>query len=336
MPVGTAGAVKAVSPGELREAGASMILANTYHLLLRPGTPVVRRLGGLHRFGGWSGPILTDSGGFQVFSLAALTRIDDEGVVFRSHLDGDLIHLTPEASIQAQEELGSDVMMVLDECTGSPGDRKAAATAVERSLAWAHRCLEARRGAGALFGIVQGGTFEDLRRESAERTAALPFDGLAVGGVSVGESREEISRVVAATAPWLPADRPRYLMGMGTPEDLLEMVGHGIDLFDCVMPTRNARNGTLFVRGGRLNLRNSAYREDARPVEADCPCPACRDHSRAFLRHLLLSNEIYGHRLNTLHNLTHYLRLMEGIRTAIKAGTLESFRQGYRAVPPGE
>jgi queuine tRNA-ribosyltransferase len=336
MPVGTLGAVKAVSPGELREAGAAMILANTYHLLLRPGTPAVRRLGGLHRFGGWSGPILTDSGGFQVFSLAALTRIDDEGVVFRSHLDGDLIHLTPEASIRAQEDLGSDVMMVLDECTGSPGDREAAATAMERSLAWAPRCLEARRGTGALFGIVQGGTFEDLRRESAERTAALPFDGLAVGGVSVGESREEISRVVAATAPWLPADRPRYLMGMGTPEDLLEMVGHGIDLFDCVMPTRNARNGTLFVRGGRLNLRNSAYREDERPLEADCPCPACRDHSRAFLRHLLLSNEIYGHRLNTLHNLTHYLRLMEGIRTAIKAGTLDSFRRDYRAVPPGE
>jgi queuine tRNA-ribosyltransferase len=334
MPVGTAGAVKAVSPQELREAGASMILANTYHLLVRPGTPVVQRLGGLHRFSGWSGPILTDSGGFQVFSLAALTRIDEGGVTFRSHLDGRLLHLTPESSIRAQGELGSDVLMALDECTGAPGEREAAAAAMERSLAWGGRCLAAHDATGALFGIVQGGTFEDLRRESAERTAAMPFDGLAIGGVSVGEERDNVSRIVATTAPHLPLERPRYLMGMGSPEDLLEMVGHGIDLFDCVMPTRNARNGTLFVRGGRLNLRNSIYREDERPPEEDCPCPACRQHSRAFLRHLLLCNEIYGLRLNTIHNLTHYLRLMEEIRRAIADGNLESFRSSYLSDEP--
>jgi len=336
MPVGTAGVVKSLTPQDVQQCGAEILLSNTYHLYLRPGHELIRELGGLHEFMRWPGPILTDSGGFQVFSLSSLRDINDDGVTFRSHIDGSSHLLTPEKSMEIQSALGSDIAMVLDECPALPSDRAAIEQAVDRTTLWARRSLDAYAGPGAAFGIVQGGTFEDLRRESAERTASLPFDGLAVGGVSVGESREEISRVVAATAPWLPADRPRYLMGMGTPDDLLEMVGHGIDLFDCVMPTRNARNGTLFVRGGRLNLRNSAYREDDRPLEADCPCPACRDHSRAFLRHLLVSNEIYGHRLNTLHNLTHYLRLMEGIRTAIKAGTLESFRQDYRAVPPGE
>ncbi|TDI34219.1 MAG: tRNA guanosine(34) transglycosylase Tgt [Acidobacteria bacterium] len=334
MPVGTAATVKAVSPAEVRTSGARMILANTYHLMVRPGSQVVRRLGGLHTFSGWDGPILTDSGGFQVFSLAALSKITDQGVVFRSHVDGSLMELTPESSIQAQEDLGSDIMMVLDECTGEPSDRSAAAAAMERSLAWARRSLEARRGGGALFGIIQGGIFPDLRRQSAEATSALALDGFAIGGVSVGEAREHVSAVVEATAPLLPADRPRYLMGMGTPDDLLEMVGHGIDLFDCVMPTRNARNGTLFVRGGRLNLRNSAWREDPRPVEEDCPCPACREYSRAYLRHLLVSREIYGLRLNTLHNLTHYQRLMAGIRQAIGAGSLAAFASAYRAGEP--
>lgn len=331
MPVGTAATVKAVSPAEVRTSGARLILANTYHLMVRPGSQVVKRLGGLHTFSGWDGPILTDSGGFQVFSLGALNRVTDEGAVFRSHVDGRLMELSPESSIQAQEDLGSDIMMVMDECTGSPADREAAAAAMERSVGWARRSLEARRGSGALFGIIQGGIFADLRRQSAEATCALPLDGFAIGGVSVGESREHISAVVAATAPWLPADRPRYLMGMGTPLDLLEMVSHGIDLFDCVMPTRNARNGTLFVRGGRLNLRNSAFREDPRPVEEDCPCPACRQHSRAYLRHLLVSREIYGLRLNTLHNLTHYQLLMEGIRQAIGAGGLPEFAAAYKA-----
>ncbi len=331
MPVGTAATVKAVSPAEVQASGARLILANTYHLMVRPGSQVVRRLGGLHTFSGWDGPILTDSGGFQVFSLAALSRVTDQGVVFRSHVDGSLMELTPESSIQAQEDLGSDIMMVLDECTGAPSDREAATAAMERSLAWAQRSLEARRGSGALFGIIHGGIFSDLRRQSAEATGALPLDGFAIGGVSVGEAREHISGVVEATAPLLPADRPRYLMGMGTPDDLLEMVGYGIDLFDCVMPTRNARNGTLFVPGGRLNLRNSACREDPRPVEEDCPCPACRQYSRAYLRHLLVSREIYGLRLNTLHNLTHYQRLMAGIRHAIGAGRLGAFAAAYKA-----
>jgi queuine tRNA-ribosyltransferase len=331
MPVGTAAAVKTVSPREVRETGASIILANTYHLLLRPGTSTIQRLGGLHRFSAWDGPILTDSGGFQVFSLAALGKISAEGVTFRSHIDGSRLDMTPESSIHAQEALGSDIMMAFDDCTGQPGDRDAAQVAMLRSVDWARRSLEARRQEGALFGIVQGGVFHDLREQSARETCAMPFDGFAIGGVSVGEGRDEISNVVQATAPLLPADRPRYLMGMGAPDDLLEMVGHGIDMFDCVMPTRNARNGTLFVPGGRLNLRNQVHREDARPVEEGCPCPACRTHCRAYLRHLLVSREIYGLRLNTLHNLTHYQRLMSGIRDAIRAGALPAFTAAYRA-----
>jgi queuine tRNA-ribosyltransferase len=331
MPVGTAAAVKTASPQEVRETGAGLILANTYHLMLRPGTATVRRLGGLHAFSAWDGPILTDSGGFQVFSLAALGKVTDAGVTFRSHVDGSPLELTPESSIHAQEELGSDIMMAFDECTGKPGDRASAEAAMHRSRDWAERSLAARGDGGALFGIVQGGVFPDLRRHSARETCALPFDGFAIGGVSVGEGRDEISGVVAATAPLLPADRPRYLMGMGAPNDLLEMVGYGIDMFDCVMPTRNARNGTLFIPGGRLNLRNQAFREDSRPVEEGCPCPACSRHSRAYLRHLLVTREIYGLRLNTLHNLTHYQRLMSGVRAAIRAGSLPAYVAAYRA-----
>jgi queuine tRNA-ribosyltransferase len=336
MPVGTAATVKAASPEEVAAAGARIILANTYHLMLRPGTPAVHRLGGLHRFSGWSGPILTDSGGYQVFSLAARTRVSEQGVTFRSHIDGSALELTPESSIAAQEDLGADIMMAFDECTGAPGDREAARQAMERSVRWARRSLAARRGPAALFGIVQGGVFGDLRRASVEQTCAGAFDGYAIGGVSVGEARPQVSEVVAETAPLLPADRPRYLMGMGTPHDLLEMVGHGVDMFDCVMPTRNARNGTLFVAGGRLNLRNAVHAADPRPVEADCPCPACRLHSRAYLRHLLLCGEIYGLRLNTLHNLTHYQRLMAGMREAIAAGRFPEFAAAYRAAGGGE
>lgn len=334
MPVGTAGAVKGVSPAEVRATGATMILANTYHLVLRPGTETIRRLGGLHRFSGWSGPILTDSGGYQVFSLATRMRIDDDGVSFRSHLDGSPVYLTPESSVQAQEDLGSDVIMALDECTGQPGDRDAAARAMARSLAWGERSFSARQGPAALFGIVQGGLFDDLRRESAEGTASVPFDGIAIGGVSVGEVREDVSRIVATTAPLLPADRPRYLMGMGTPHDLLEMVSYGVDLFDCVMPTRNARNGTLFVTGGRLQIKNSAHRDDPGPVEDTCPCPACSCHSRAYLRHLFLAGEIYGLRLNTLHNLIHYQRLMAGARVAIRRREFAAFRAAYERGEP--
>lgn len=335
MPVGTAGAVKTVSPAEVAATGAGMILANTYHLILRPGTGVVRRLGGLHRFSGWRGPILTDSGGYQVFSLAAGMRINDDGVVFRSHLDGSQVSLTPESSVHAQEELGSDVIMALDECTGQPGERDAAARAMQRSLAWGERSLAARRGPAALFGIVQGGLFDDLRRESAERTMEAPFDGIAIGGVSVGEGREDISRIVSSTASLLDPARPRYLMGMGTPHDLLEMMSYGVDLFDCVMPTRNARRGTLFVTGGRLQIKNSAFREDGGPIEVGCPCPACTLHSRAYLRHLFQASEIYGLRLNTLHNLTHYQRLMVGARKAIAAGAFASFRAAYESGMPG-
>ncbi|MFQ5718843.1 MAG: tRNA guanosine(34) transglycosylase Tgt [Acidobacteriota bacterium] len=329
MPVGTSAAVKAVSPSEVRTTGAGMILANTYHLIVRPGTATIRKLGGLHIFGGWDGPILTDSGGYQVFSLASRRCIDDSGVVFRSHLDGSRIELTPASSVAAQEDLGSDVIMALDECTGQPGDRDAAARAMIRSAAWGERCLAARRGPAALFGIVQGGLFEDLRRESVERTLATGFDGVAIGGVSVGESREEVARIVASTAAWLPPAGPRYLMGVGSPGDLLEMIGYGMDLFDCVMPTRNARNGTLFVAGGRVQIRNSHHREDAAPVETGCPCDACTHHSRAYLRHLFMAGEIYGLRLNTLHNLTHYQRLMAASRAAISAGRLADFRAAY-------
>ncbi|MFQ5768470.1 MAG: tRNA guanosine(34) transglycosylase Tgt [Acidobacteriota bacterium] len=331
MPVGTAGTVKAVSPVEVRQSGAAVILANTYHLMLRPGSALISRLGGLHRFCGWEGPILTDSGGFQVFSMASLTRMDEEGVILRSHLDGSRVRLTAAGCIRIQEELGSDIMMVLDHCTGRPEDRKESRAAMERTLRWAVLGLEARRGGAALFGIVQGGLFPDLREESLERTASLPFDGLAIGGVSVGENSEERTRVVSLLGPRLPCNRPRYLMGMGSPADLLEMVGYGMDLFDCVMPTRNARNGTLFVAGGRLQIRNAMFKEDARPIEEDCPCPACRRYSRAYLRHLQISRELYGLRLNTLHNLTHYQRLMAHIRQAIRQGGLAEFRAAYTA-----
>jgi queuine tRNA-ribosyltransferase len=331
MPVGTGGSVKGLLPEEVRDLGASLVLANTYHLHLRPGEEVVRRLGGLHAFTGWEGPILTDSGGYQVFSMASLRTIDDEGVSFRSHVDGSARRLTPESSVSIQEALGSDLMMAFDECASDPRDRALVERAVERTARWAERSLAARGEKGvALLGIVQGGTFDDLRLRSLEQITSLPFDAFAIGGVSVGEGTEEIRRVVALQGPGLPADRPRYLMGVGTPDDLVECVARGVDLFDCVMPTRHARTGQLFVRGGRLNIKNARYREDPEPIDGSCSCPVCRRFSRGYLRHLFVTGEILGPRLNTIHNLYHYLDLMARMRHALEEGSFAAFLAGHR------
>jgi len=321
MPVGTYGAVKALTPQELKGAGAGLILGNTYHLYLRPGHERIARLGGLHAFMGWDGAILTDSGGFQVFSLAPFRTVREEGAEFRSHLDGSTHQLTPELSIGIQQALGSDIMMALDVCPPASAPREEIASAVARTLRWARRCLDARTGGQALFGIVQGGPHDDLRRESAAGTIELPFDGFAIGGVSVGESREEIDRVVAMTAPLLPEHRPRYLMGVGTPRDLLAGIASGVDMFDCVLPTRNARNGLLFTWSGVVHIKRAQYEEDPRPVDEECPCPACRGFSRAYLRHLFMTKEILSMRLNTIHNITFYQELTRRAREAIVAGS---------------
>jgi queuine tRNA-ribosyltransferase len=332
MPVGTYGAVKALTPRELTTCGARMILGNTYHLFLRPGHDVVRKMGGLHRFMGWDGGILTDSGGFQVFSLAPFRKVREEGVEFRSHLDGTSHLLTPELSIEIQEALGSDIMMALDVCPPLPAGRDELAEAVERTLRWARRCLTARRGGSALFGIVQGGTSDDLRSASAAATADLPFDGLAIGGVSVGEERAEIDRIVAFTAPLLPAGKPRYLMGVGTPRDLVVSIGAGVDLFDCVMPTRNARNGMLFTWSGTINIKRAEYREDPGPIDERCGCETCRGFSRAYLRHLFMTKEILSMRLNTLHNVHFYQDLVARARKAVVEGRYGAWAS---AVLPG-
>ncbi|RMF75826.1 MAG: tRNA guanosine(34) transglycosylase Tgt [Acidobacteria bacterium] len=328
MPVGTAGTVKGLLPDEVRALGAEIVLANTYHLHVRPGEETVRRLGGLHAFCGWDGPILTDSGGYQVFSLAELRTLDDEGVTFRDHVDGTERRLTPARSIAIQQTLGADIMMALDDCTGRPDDRAEAERAMRRTLAWLEPNLAARSDPdAALFGIVQGGIFDDLREESLARTTALPFDGFALGGVAVGESREEIRRVVARFGPRLPAARPRYLMGIGLPEDLVEAVAAGFDMFDCVIPTRHGRNAQLFTRTGRINIRNAAYRDQREPIDPDCACPVCRKFSRGFLRHLYVAGEMLGPRLGTVHNLWFYLDLMRAMREAIAAGRFEAFRR---------
>jgi queuine tRNA-ribosyltransferase len=331
MPVGTQGAVKAVTPDELRRCGAEIVLCNTYHLYLRPGHELIRELGGLHRFMGWDGPILTDSGGFQAFSMESLRTIDDDGVVFRSHLDGSTHNLSPESSMEIQAALGSDVAMVLDHCPPLPAPREAVEAAVARTSLWARRSREAYRGSGVAFGIVQGGTYEDLRERSAVALVALDFAGYAVGGVSVGEPPETIARVARHTAALLPADRPRYLMGVGRPDDLVEAVAGGIDLFDCVMPTRNARNGTLFTSTGRINIKREEFKRDARPIDASCRCEACTRYSRAYVRHLYVAGEIGAARLNTIHNLTFYLGLMGAMRDAIGRGAFGAFREAFRA-----
>ena len=321
MPVGTAAAVKGAWPEQLREMGYGCVLANTYHLYLRPGHERIRRLGGLHRFMGWDGTILTDSGGFQVFSLAALRKVTDEGVSFRSHLDGSLRFLTPELAVEIQEALGSDIRMALDECVELPAGRREAEEAVRRTTDWARRCCAAsRREEGGLFGIVQGGLFPDLRRRSVEEICSLPFDGYAIGGVSVGEGKEHQRETVRDTAPLLPGGKPRYLMGVGTPEDILHAVSCGVDLFDCVIPTRNARNGMLYTSEGTLSIKQARYADDPRPPDESCPCPTCRSFSRAYLRHLYLSGEILSSMALTVHNLHRYAVLMERIREAISVG----------------
>ena len=343
MPVGTQGAVKATLHRDLEELGAEIILGNTYHLFLRPGDELIARRGGLHRFIGWTRPMLTDSGGFQVFSLAERRLITEEGADFQSHLDGARHLLTPERAVDIQSRLGSDVAMVLDECLAYPATHDAAAESMQRSVRWARRCrarLEHLRAEAApevtvtndgqaQFGIVQGGVFQDLRNESADATVAVGFEGYAIGGLSVGEPADVMYSVTAETARRLPADRPRYLMGAGTPEDLVECVARGIDMFDCVMPTRNARNGQLFTSQGRINIRNARFADDERPVDPACGCYTCRRHSRAYLRHLHIAGEMTAAALNTLHNLSFYLDTMRRIRDAIAFRTFDNFRQEF-------
>ncbi|MFH0823338.1 MAG: tRNA guanosine(34) transglycosylase Tgt [Pseudomonadota bacterium] len=326
MPVGTRGVVKTASPEEVASVGFRMILANAYHLYLRPGHELVERHGGLHRFMNWPGPILTDSGGFQVFSLSKLRKVTDQGVLFQSHIDGSSHLFTPELSIRVQEALGADVIMCLDDVIGYPASREEALLALERTASWARRCAEAKKKVDpGLFGIVQGSMFPDLRRLSAEGLAGAELDGYAVGGLSVGEPREVMVEMIDITVPFLPEPVPRYLMGVGKPQDILDGTLRGIDLFDCVLPTRNARNGALFTSRGPVNIRNSRYRDDGGPVDPLCSCPLCTTYSRAYLRHLFLENEIYGHRLATIHNLCFYSRLMEGIRKATAEDRLASF-----------
>ena len=337
MPVGTAATVKAMTPDAVAASGVEMILANTYHLMLRPGTERIAGLGGLHEFMGWHGPILTDSGGYQVLSLAELRRIDESGVTFRSHLDGTAHELTPERVIAAQEALGSDVAMVLDECPPYPVDKSDAAESLHLSLRWAARCREAWRGTPGrgLFGIVQGSTYPDLRAECADGLTAIGFDGYAIGGLAVGEGPAALLDVVAATAPALPAAAPRYLMGVGKPDQIVASVLRGVDLFDCVLPTRSGRTGQAFTRDGPLNLRNARFATDAGPLDEACTCPACRNHTRAYLHHLVRSREILGAMLLTVHNVTFYQDIVSGLRAAILAAAAEvwaaSFVQRYLA-----
>ncbi|MFN2507938.1 MAG: tRNA guanosine transglycosylase [Chthoniobacterales bacterium] len=363
MPVGTQGTVKAVSPWELRELKAEIILGNTYHLFVRPGIDVIRYFGGLHRFMSWDGPILTDSGGFQIFSLAKLRKITEEGVHFQNHLDGTPAFLSPESAMEIQATLGSDIAMVLDECPPWPCEREYAARSLEMTIRWAKRCKDAvvghpersRRigregssispdpstplrsaqddgeGGQLVFGIVQGATFPDLRRESAEALAQIGFDGYAIGGVSVGEPEPLMMEAVENSEAFLPAHRPRYAMGLGTPPQLLELVARGMDMFDCVLPTRLARNGTAFTAIGTLNLKNAEFAMDKRPIEEGCTCPACREFARGYIRHLIKAEEILGLRLITLHNLHFYLALMQRTRDAIENGTFADFRRAFVA-----
>jgi queuine tRNA-ribosyltransferase len=332
MPVGTYGTVKAMTPEELVELGAEIILGNTFHLMLRPGTDIVAAHGGLHRFMHWERPILTDSGGFQVWSLAEMRKITEEGVRFRSPVNGDEVFLSPERSMAVQRILGADVVMAFDECTPYPASERIARESMELSLRWARRSREGHGdNPAALFGIVQGGMFPELRRESLAGLTEIGFDGYALGGLSVGESPEERLHILDAVAGAMPADAPRYLMGVGRPEDIVEAVRRGIDMFDCVMPTRHARNGWLFTRTGDVKIRNAVHAADTGPLDAACGCYTCRHYSRAYLRHLFRCNEILAHRLNTIHNLHYYLSLMAGMRAAIESGSLEAWiREFYR------
>lgn len=330
MPVGTYGTVKAMTVEELVSIGAQIVLGNTFHLMLRPGEKVIRNHGGLHDFMSWRKPILTDSGGYQVFSLGDLRKISEEGVTFRSPINGDKIFLSPERSIEVQKWLNSDIAMVFDECTAYPANEEMARISMEMSLRWAKRSKQAHEGSSnALFGIVQGGMHENLRSESAEKLRRLDFDGYAIGGLSVGEPKGDMLRIMTHTAALLPADKPRYLMGVGTPEDLLNAIGQGVDMFDCVLPTRNARNGHLYTSQGIVRIRNAEHRNSLEPLDESCACSTCQNYSRAYLHHLQRSNEILGARLNTLHNLHFYQSLMSAAREAIQEDKFEIFKKSF-------
>ncbi len=349
MPIGTQGTVKAVTPRELRELDAQIILGNTYHLFVRPGLDVIKHFGGLHKFMNWDGPILTDSGGYQIFSLAKLRKITDGGVEFQNHIDGARAFISPEIAMEIQAALGGDIAMALDECVPYPCEYNYAAQSAELTTRWAKRCLEWKRRNGEtakrgladspdrrfadsmLFGIVQGATFDDLRKQSAQAIVDLDFDGYAIGGVSVGEPEEEMMRAVESAEPFLPRDKPRYAMGLGTPPQMLEMIARGMDMFDCVLPTRLARNGTAFTTTGTLNLKNAQFALDKSPIEENCACDACREFSRGYIRHLIKAEEILGLRLITLHNLHSYLNLMKRARTEIESGTFDQFRKAFVA-----
>jgi queuine tRNA-ribosyltransferase len=340
MPVGTYGTVKGMKAEEVAETGAEIILGNTFHLMLRPGTEIIEQHGGLHGFMNWDKPILTDSGGFQVFSLGKMRKITEEGVKFSSPVNGEKIMLTPERSMEVQRSLGSDIVMIFDECTPYPASHEESKVSMELSLRWAQRSKDAHKGnINALFGIVQGGMYEDLREVSVNGLTSIGFDGYAIGGLSVGEPKEDMIRILDHTAPLIPENKPRYLMGVGKPEDLVEGVRRGIDMFDCVMPTRNARNGHLFVTNGVIKIRNARHKTDTGPLDPECDCYTCKNYSRAYLHHLDKCNEILGSQLNTLHNLRFYQRVMQGLRDAIEQGKLDTFVAEFYAlrdlpVPP--
>jgi queuine tRNA-ribosyltransferase len=333
MPVGTQATVKTLSPQDLRDLGAEIILSNTYHLFLRPGHELIREFGGLHPFMGWDRPVLTDSGGFQVFSLAELRKITEEGVTFQSHIDGGAKHfITPEYAVEIQEALGADIIMAFDECIPFPATRDYAQESLERTHRWAKRCAAAKKDTGqALFGIVQGGMYPELRKQSADALVDIGFDGYAVGGLSVGETKPVMYEMIDASVPHLPGDRPRYLMGVGTPEDLVEGVDRGIDMFDCVMPTRNARNGTFFTSFGKLVIKNARYERDKGPLDPECGCYTCGNFSRAYLRHLFNAGEVLALRLGTIHNLFFYLSLMRNVRKSIDEGRFREFKKEFLA-----
>ncbi|MCP4697701.1 MAG: tRNA guanosine(34) transglycosylase Tgt [Gammaproteobacteria bacterium] len=333
MPVGTYGAVKGMTPEQLRRSGAQIILGNTFHLMLRPGVEVIEKHGGLHEFMHWDGPVLTDSGGFQVFSLGEMRKISEQGVEFRSPVDGSKVFLGPEESMQVQRALGADIVMIFDECTPYPADEETVRNSMQLSLRWAARSRQAHGdNPAALFGIVQGGMYEHLRESSLSGLREIGFDGYAVGGLSVGEPKEEMLRILSALAPKLPEDKPRYLMGVGTPADIVEAVRRGVDMFDCVMPSRNARNGHLFTRNGIVRIRNSRYRTDTAPLDSNCDCYTCRNYSRAYLHHLDKTREMLGAHLNTLHNLHYYQQLMRELRDAITTRTLRNYELGISTV----
>ena len=330
MPVGTYGTVKGMAPREIEEIGAQIVLGNTFHLMLRPGTEVIKQHGDLHDFMGWQGPILTDSGGFQVFSLGKMRKITEEGVEFRSPINGDKVTLNPESSMQVQRDLGADIVMIFDECTPFPATEKEARDSMELSMRWAKRSKTAHGdNPNALFGIVQGGMYENLRVESIEGLAEIGFDGYAIGGLSVGEPKEEMMAVLDYLSPHMPKEKPRYLMGVGKPEDIVEAVRRGIDMFDCVMPTRNARNGHLFTSEGVVKIRNAVNKTDTSPLDKNCDCHTCKNFSRSYLHHLDRCKEILGAQLNTIHNLRYYQTLMSGLRGAIEQGTLSAFVEEF-------